>query len=1033
MFYKKNHSEKLSDELFRNPTSEYRGAPFWAWNSKLDKDQLAEQIEIFKEMGFGGFHMHVRQGLETPYMSDEFLSVVRFCADKAEKEDMLAYLYDEDRWPSGVAGGKVTVNPVNRQKYLTMSVNDKEDCAETPEQSAETGKPFFLACFDVEFDHDGFMIRFTKVSRTAPSNNKRYFFIEQKQGGEPRFNYQAYVDTLKKSAIDEFISVTHEKFKGAVGDKFGKSIPSIFTDEPQFVPNFPPKSAMDRRDAYFAWTTDFDKTYREKYSSDIIDNLPYLFYASHADDAFITRYNFYTHLTERFCDAYMDNIGEWCNKNGIMMTGHIMGEDTLYEQALSNGDVMRAYKNMQLPGIDLLCDDVSFLTAIQCRSVVRQYGREGMLSELYGVTGWDFDFRGHKYQGDWQACLGVTLRVPHLAWLSMKGEGKRDYPAPISYQSPWYTEYKYLEDHYARINTALTRGTPAVNIAVIHPIDSYKINYASVNETWSITSEIEQDFKNTAEWLLSGGFEFDYISESLLIDLCPCANSPLSVGKMKYDTIIVSDCVTLRSHTIKILNEFKAKGGKLIVKGRTPYLCEGAPSKIAKSVMENATVIPNSKYDLYFALNDSERVDARNEYGVKTENLMFTVRNDGDVKWIFCAHMYKAQLPHLIEKENLTISVNGIYCPYLYDTISGKIEKMEFVHDGNKTKISVVLYNLDTALIKLVPTAEKVKERIKTAEQKPFTEINYNRTPDGYKLSEPNVLLLDYAEYAVNGGKIEGPEEIMRIDEKVRKQLNLQSRRTKFVQPWAVPNSPEDNIVKLIYTIESDIDCDGAMLATEHVETLTIRFNGELIKNEQVGYYVDRDIKTVKLTSIRKGINVLELEMPFGLRTDLESSYIIGDFGVELSGSKTKIVKAPEILNFGDVSRQGLTFYGGNVDYNLNLNFDEESDIKIVLSHYRGALTTVLVDGKDCGKVVFPPYELIVKNIEKGAHTLTFRLHGTRYNTFSALHNLFADKKRVYMGPDFWRSKDEGWSYEYNTRPMGILKAPVISIRPSKD
>ena len=36
MLYKKNQTKKLDMELFKNPTSEYRGAPVWAWNSKLD-------------------------------------------------------------------------------------------------------------------------------------------------------------------------------------------------------------------------------------------------------------------------------------------------------------------------------------------------------------------------------------------------------------------------------------------------------------------------------------------------------------------------------------------------------------------------------------------------------------------------------------------------------------------------------------------------------------------------------------------------------------------------------------------------------------------------------------------------------------------------------------------------------------------------------------------------------------------------------------------------------------------------------------
>lgn len=108
MFYKKNSAPSLSDELFKRPTSEYRGTPFWAWNSHLEADELSRQIGIFKEMGLGGFHMHVRTGLSNAYLSDEFMGLVRHCVDKAKKEDMLAYLYDEDRWPSGAAGGLVT-------------------------------------------------------------------------------------------------------------------------------------------------------------------------------------------------------------------------------------------------------------------------------------------------------------------------------------------------------------------------------------------------------------------------------------------------------------------------------------------------------------------------------------------------------------------------------------------------------------------------------------------------------------------------------------------------------------------------------------------------------------------------------------------------------------------------------------------------------------------------------------------------------------------------------------------------------------
>ena len=76
MLYKGNKEKTLSAELFKNPGSEYRGAPFWAWNCVLSEDELLRQIEIFKEMGFGGYHMLVRSGMATRYLSEEFMHLI---------------------------------------------------------------------------------------------------------------------------------------------------------------------------------------------------------------------------------------------------------------------------------------------------------------------------------------------------------------------------------------------------------------------------------------------------------------------------------------------------------------------------------------------------------------------------------------------------------------------------------------------------------------------------------------------------------------------------------------------------------------------------------------------------------------------------------------------------------------------------------------------------------------------------------------------------------------------------------------------
>ena len=122
MLYKKSADEKLDLKLFENPTAEYRGAPFWAWNCELDLSELLRQADCLKEMGFGGFHMHTRSGMATKYLSDEYMRLIKACTEKAKENGMLAWLYDEDRWPSGAAGGYVTSDVRFAQRQLVFSM-----------------------------------------------------------------------------------------------------------------------------------------------------------------------------------------------------------------------------------------------------------------------------------------------------------------------------------------------------------------------------------------------------------------------------------------------------------------------------------------------------------------------------------------------------------------------------------------------------------------------------------------------------------------------------------------------------------------------------------------------------------------------------------------------------------------------------------------------------------------------------------------------------------------------------------------------
>lgn len=165
-------------------------------------------------------------------------------------------------------------------------------------------------------------------------------------------------------------------------------------------------------DVTIPYTDDLEDTFKTAYGHSLLEHLPELFWELPGEAVSRIRYEYHDHIAERFADAFADTIGGWCREHGIALTGHMMEEPTLETQTAALGEAMRSYRSFEIPGIDMLCDRRELSTAKQAESAVHQFGREGMTSELYGVTNWDFDFRGHKLQGDWRPALGVTVRVP---------------------------------------------------------------------------------------------------------------------------------------------------------------------------------------------------------------------------------------------------------------------------------------------------------------------------------------------------------------------------------------------------------------------------------------------------------------------------------------------------------------------------------------------------------------------------------------------------------------------------------------------
>ena len=324
--------------------NKYKPIPFWSWNGELDENKLTEQIEWMHKAGIGGFFMHARGGLTTPYLGDKWFSCVKACIDKAKELNMEAYAYDENGWPSGFVGGKLLEDIENHDMYV--------DCKKG------------------EYDPKAV------VSYILKDNE----LIKVKEGKDCYNIYitpsNSTVDILNPKVVDQFINETHEKYKDL--DQKTKYLKGFFTDEPQ----------------YARWGIPFTKVLKEyfdkKYNSDVIENIGLLFIKANGYETY--RYRYYLALQSLMLENYSKKIYNWCDSNGYKLTGHYCEENSLDGQMWCCAGVMPFYEYEHIPGIDYLGRDIAYsgwLGSKQLGSVAAQLGKKQTLVETFACCGWD--------------------------------------------------------------------------------------------------------------------------------------------------------------------------------------------------------------------------------------------------------------------------------------------------------------------------------------------------------------------------------------------------------------------------------------------------------------------------------------------------------------------------------------------------------------------------------------------------------------------------------------------------------------------
>ena len=981
---------------FANPGAAWRGKPFWAWNGRLDKEELLRQVHVMHRMGLGGFFMHSRVGLATEYLGDTWFDCIRACAEEGERLGMEAWLYDEDRWPSGTAGGMVTEDPRHRMRHLRLVID------EPPPPGTEAVLARF-ACDGEGLDY-ATAIHLAEDEAAPPGFRVLQFCIEP-MAESGFYNGQTYVDTMSRAATDAFLESTHELYARRCGDLLGRSIKGIFTDEPHRGPMMTTfGQGVGNSPWLVPWTPDLPDAWRDAWGDELIPHLPELFLRPGGARIHPVKWRYVELCLRLFIDRFCRPVDDWCRHHGVVLTGHFLHEDSLSAQVAMNGSMIRCHATMELPGMDLLTEgNRAFWVAKQLQSAGRQFSKPWLLSELYGCTGWQMPLSGHKHVGDWQALHGVNVRCHHLSWATMEGEAKRDYPASILHQSAWWTDYAAVEGYFARLGRVLSEGEPACDTLVVHPVESV---WAQVHPGWCdglsaadpAVRRLEDVFAETFHALCAAGIDFDYGDEGVLAAAGDIDGASLRVGAMRYRRVLVSGCDTVRSTTVALLERFAAAGGEVVFAGPRPTHVDAIPERMAgfgQDVPDMAAAIARFAREHPLSIRGSSTVHAQMRL-LGSDRLVALLNVDRD-------HAATGAI----------VEVRGTFADAeRWDPLTGERHRMAMEPCERGVRFAPDLGPGGEAIVVLRHDPSPAPPM----ESAPGGEFVPVSGPFPYRLDEPNALVLDTCDVVVDGVSL-GSMEILRADRAVRKHFGLPHRGGEMVQPWyaAMHHGPATVLGRLALEFAFDMEwvpADGCLLAIERPDRCEVRVNGASLGGEiDRGWWVDTALRTLRIPegALRIGRNVVRVECDFRRDHDLEAMFLLGDFGVDATARPPRTTRLPATLAVGDLCGQGLPFYTGVVSYEVPL---PPGTRELDLPDVAGAC--VRFDGRG---VPWAPFRAKVEG-----DRCVVDVVATRRNAFGPLH--LVPKRQGAYGPDHWTTAGAAWSDDYQLFPTGLMAPP---------
>lgn len=1003
----------LSFEEFVKSPMEYRPVPFLFLNHKLEDDELLWQVREIKEKGNRGFFMHPRPGLLTPYMSADFRRKIKIMVQEAAKLGIEAWLYDEDPYPSGAAGGKVIYHhPEYRSRKLVVqihsvkgkttvsidfpmglvsgifAINEKKEILDLTEYAGPIRDKWgYVRRYNTYYgsmrgdtfphwrsDATGIKNRF---EWNAPDGCWKIFIFVECYEMTYWGPWGGYVDILNKDAVDDFIEKTHEVYKKDIGKYFGKTVPGIFTDEPKWI-------------GWLPWSPKLPEFFKKSKGYDIIPVL-YMLLEGDTEKERKVRFDYWDILTRMLKESFFDNISLWCKKNKISFTGHVSPEEEPDLGVVYLGDLMQHAKAFQIPGTDIITPRIGTdefpIVSVGPKlisSVAHQQGRERVLSECFALEEWDFTLEKTKRIADYMMSLGVNFINQHGFYYSIDGDRKKEACPSQFYQTTYWRYYEDFSTYIGRVCYMLTRYDYPAEFALLYPTSCL---WQMLPANTQKAKALSDTFVFINHIFVQDKRQFDFVDDIDFIK-AKVENGSFIIGKMKYDALVIPPILYPIEPLIEKLREFSDKGGKILFLGEkiqeiraqslVPAIDENMVYLEEKERQKIAEIILKTMKDFISPLIECE--------GKNCKDVFVSARKGKDCSIYFFANCGDETADFSIklkENENLELWDPTTARKFCWNqrivlqpcqsifAISGKnqdLPKPQFLLKKSEV-CSIDTWQIEfcddnVLYLGLWNVERKDPDGFFDREEK-YKDIGHPVVPPmkaakikGFAKSDVRWLPEDFEVkypstlcYKINFFCYGEPEKMLLLWE----ESAIKGKYRIFIDSFEVPQDKIKSCVKYdvrnLYADISEYFRKNKPFYTPHVKTLSIFIN---VENPEYG--------------------LLEPMRIFG-------DFIVVKTGDSGMGAEIKTGKFNRKIGCKSWTDIGYPFYSGSAIYRSEFELSEIDTRYFLCLDDLFDIAEIRINGNNVGKILWKPYEFeITSFIKKGKNNLELRITNSIFN-----------------------------------------------------